>query len=130
MSRLITPDEFSKLSTDDIQMIIKGEVPLIVARTYHLGKKYYWCSFREAVIKKGKLEDIEIDLTKKEKLFIKLLIESKKEIVTYDDIQKKVWNSKKASLFTIRNFVKNIRDKTYYDLILNKSGIGYSINKI
>ena len=38
-----------------------------------------------------------------------------------------VWKDKKMTLFTLRNIIRNIREKTYHDLIKNVSNHGYKM---
>lgn len=72
----------------------------------------------------------EISFTKFEFLLLKLLLDQSDKIVHYDDIKKHVWKDKKMSVFTMRNVVNKIRNKTYYNIIKNISSAGYQIDKL
>ncbi len=69
----------------------------------------------------------EVTLTKIENSLLKLLIKSKNKIVSIDTIAEVVWENKEMTRFTLRNKIKSIRDKTFYELIVNHSNIGYCI---
>ncbi len=69
-----------------------------------------------------------IDFTRLEKGLLKLLIDKKDEIIDYDTIKDVVWKGKEMSIYTMRNIVNKIRQKTYYDIIKNHSNKGYTID--
>jgi len=71
-----------------------------------------------------------ISLTKYEFKLLKLLLDYNNKIVSYDEIQQKVWEDKKMSIFTMRNVVNKIRKKTYHNIIINNSSAGYQIDTI
>lgn len=127
MSKLFTPEEFKKLDPGIINNLIERNISFIVSEKHDLGSDYTWCSFRETIIKKETLKDKEIDLTRKEKDFIKLLVEANGAYVNYDIILRKIWKDKKATIYTIRNFINHIRAKTFYEIIKTKSNLGYKV---
>lgn len=67
----------------------------------------------------------EIKLTNIELKLFKCLIENVNSLVTLDEIESKIWKDKKMSIFSLRNKINSIRDKTYYKLIKNISNHGY-----
>lgn len=71
----------------------------------------------------------KISLTRKEERILEILIEKINQVVPLEVFYNTIWNNKtnESTLFSLRNFVKSIRDKTDYDLIENKSGEGYII---
>ena len=69
----------------------------------------------------------KIILTKLEYALLKKFIANEGKILSIDDISE-VWGKEKVSIYTIRNMIKAIREKTYYGLIKNYSNKGYSIN--
>lgn len=77
-------------------------------------------------------QEQEIMMTKKERLLFQYLIQ--RSIISndcYTDIElirNDVWKDKDATIYTIRNKIMSIRDKTSKELIRNKSGHGYRIN--
>lgn len=74
----------------------------------------------------------KVVFTKKEKaLFHYLVLFSLKENTKYADInsiKKEVWKSEDTSIFSIRNFIKSIREKTFDEIIKNKNNHGYRVN--
>lgn len=71
-----------------------------------------------------------IPLTKYEFKLLKLLLDNNDRIVSYKEIEKKVWENKKMSIFTMRNVINKIRNKTYHEIIINNSSAGYQIDTI
>ena len=73
------------------------------------------------------LNEKQIPLTKKELLFIDLLIKNSNRAVKYDEFSNYVWNGY-MSEDALRSIVREIRRKTTKESIKNISGIGYQIN--
>lgn len=67
-----------------------------------------------------------ISLTKKEVLFIDILVQSKETFTPNEDLYKYVWDNKTTGT-TVRTFVQRLRSKTNKDFIVNVSGLGYKI---
>ncbi|WP_320033971.1 response regulator transcription factor [Campylobacterota bacterium DY0563] len=85
----------------------------------------YFDEYRDQFFKPG---GVLIDFTRLEKGFMKLLISKKGDIVDYDTIKNVVWKGKNMSIYTMRNIVNKIRQKTYYEIIKNHSNKGYTID--
>lgn len=68
-----------------------------------------------------------IPLSRKEILFLELLIKNSHRIITYSEIEKTVWNDNIMSPGALRSLVRNLRKKFPINLIENLSGIGYKI---
>lgn len=85
----------------------------------------YFDEYRDQFFKSG---GVLIDFTRLEKSFLKLLISRKGDITDYDIIKEVVWKGKNMSIFTMRNIVNKIRQKTYYEIIKNHSNRGYIID--
>ena len=90
-----------------------------------LSNGVYFDEYRDQFFKKG---GVLIDLTRLEKGFLKLLIERRDEITDYDTIKDLVWKGKDMSIYTMRNIVNKIRQKTYYEIVRNHSSRGYTID--
>ena len=90
-----------------------------------LSNGVYFDEYRDQFFKKG---GVLIDLTRLEKGFLKLLIERRDEITDYDTIKELVWKGKDMSIYTMRNIVNKIRQKTYYEIVRNHSSRGYTID--
>ena len=85
----------------------------------------YFDEYRDQFFKPG---EILIDFTRLEKSFLKLLITRRNDITDYDTIKDIVWKGKDMSIYTMRNIVNKIRQKTYYEIIKNHSNKGYTID--
>lgn len=85
----------------------------------------YFDEYRDQFFKPG---GILIDFTRLEKSFLKLLITRRNDITDYDTIKDIVWKGKDMSIYTMRNIVNKIRQKTYYEIIKNHSNKGYTID--
>jgi DNA-binding response OmpR family regulator len=90
-----------------------------------LSNGVYFDEYRDQFFKKG---GVLIDFTRLEKGFLKLLIERRDEITDYDTIKELVWKGKDMSIYTMRNIVNKIRQKTYYEIVKNHSSRGYTID--
>lgn len=84
----------------------------------------YFDEYRDQFFKAG---GVLIDFTRLEKGFLKLLIQKRNEVVDYDMIKDVVWKGKDMSIYTMRNIVNKIRQKTYYEIVKNHSNKGYTI---
>ena len=87
----------------------------------------YFDEYRDQFFRAG---GVLIDFTRLEKSFLKLLIAKKNEVIDYDTIKEVVWKGKDMSIYTMRNIVNKIRQKTYYEIIKNQSNRGYTIDII
>ncbi|AXH12271.1 response regulator transcription factor [Halarcobacter bivalviorum] len=84
----------------------------------------YFDEYRDQFFKSG---GNLIDFTRLEKGFMKLLIAKRGEVVDYDTIKSVVWKGKNMSIYTMRNIVNKIRQKTYYEIVRNHSNKGYTL---
>ena len=73
------------------------------------------------------LKEEQIILTKKELLFLELLIKNSKRAVKYCEFNNYVWHGDMTE-DSMRSIVKDIRKKTFKNIVKNISGIGYQIN--
>lgn len=71
-----------------------------------------------------------IKLTKTEKKLVKLLAENPNNLVSYEQIENVVWKGKVFSIYSLRNLIMSIRDKTSENFIKNYSNKGYILNTI
>lgn len=67
----------------------------------------------------------EIELANLEKELFKYLLNNSGSVVSIEEIKEMVWKGKNMSVYTLRNHIKSIREKTYYELITSKSNHGY-----
>lgn len=75
--------------------------------------------------KELKYKDEIVLLNKKELSFFELLIENQNRIVTYEELQNKVWIDDVMTDSALRSLVRNLRKKLPTDIIFNLSGVGY-----
>ncbi len=86
------------------------------------GKYYYDLTLNEIFY-----EGQKIKLTKKENLFLKLLIAEMGKIITFEQAVEYVWSDNGATENSVRTLVWRLRNKLKTDIIKNASGIGYYI---
>jgi len=89
-----------------------------------MGFGYQFDKNRRVLVKEGKT----IFLTKKELLFITVLVKNLGVFVLHEEIKKSVWTNKKVTDSAIRTFIKRVREKTDKEFIKNIPGLGYKIN--
>ncbi len=118
-----TPSEYRSLTVEQINEMMDKNIPFKVSNVYKLDHDFSYCLGTQTLYK----NDEVIALTKLENKLITLLITNSKEVVTVEEIKDNVWKGKEMTVFTMRNAIKKIRDKTYYEIIKSKSGWGYSI---
>lgn len=118
-----TPLEFKRLHQSQVLAVIDSGIPFMVSEMEQLVEGFEWCSSSNTLFDKDRKR---IELTRLKSL-ISLLVLNKNTVVSYEAIRDIVWNGKSMSVYTMRNFIKKIRDKTCYEIIKNKSGHGYSI---
>lgn len=65
-------------------------------------------------------------LTKKESLLLNLLIQNQGRVVTYEEIEYYIWNNE-CTEAAFKSLIRDLRKKTFKDMIKNYSGIGYKL---
>jgi len=90
---------------------------------YHLGNDFLFDILNTTLFHNKE----PISLTKKEILFLELLVRNHKRAVKYDELNNYVWKGE-MSEDAIRTVVKELRRKISKQTIKNISGIGYQIN--
>lgn len=70
-----------------------------------------------------------VKLTKREELFLYLLIKSKNRFLSLEKMKKELWEDELPSKERVRTFIKRLRGKLIHELIQNSSGRGYLISK-
>ena len=114
----IDPDELLKtLKIISKELLSQNDV-------VDLGMGYQFDKNRRVLVKDGKT----IFLTKKELLFISVLVKNLGVFVLHDEIKRHVWINKKVTDSAIRTFIKGVREKTDKEFIKNIPGLGYKIN--
>jgi len=91
-----------------------------------LDKGFYYNTYIDKLFNE---KNKEVKLTKIEHSIVRTLLNRANVVVSVNELIKSSWSDRKeVSIFTFRNMIKNIRDKTYYGLIKSHSSKGYSLN--
>jgi len=87
-------------------------------------RKNIMYSFKEKILY---MNSININLTKKEILFIELMLKHKDKLVTVDMIQEHVWEQKQITEAGLKNLLFRLRQKTDKSFIKTVQGVGYKL---
>ena len=71
----------------------------------------------------------EIELTKKEILFLELFSKNLHHVATYEELEEYVWEGEDTNLVNIRAMIKRLRKKIPSESIVIVKGMGYSLDK-
>lgn len=88
-----------------------------------LGKGFYYDKVLKKVFDR---KNVDVELTKTQMNIFGIILRNQGTIVDVETIKRSAWKDKSTSIFTLRNMIKQIRDKTYYGLIKSHSSRGYS----
>ncbi|QKF67049.1 signal transduction response regulator, OmpR family [Arcobacter venerupis] len=116
-------DELSKLNNTTIEESISKFIGDKLNSIVHLENGFYYDKSSKRLFNSDKQI---IKLTNYEEEFFDLLIANLNQFVSLNEIYNHIWGEE-VSIFTLRNIVKKIRTKSYYEIIVNKSKIGYKI---
>ncbi|MCT7445754.1 response regulator transcription factor [Aliarcobacter skirrowii] len=83
--------------------------------------------FFDLKLKKLTYKNIDIELTKKEKQFLNLLVDNRGSIVNYSLIEDVVYDGEYKTIDAIRSLVKRLRKKLPKDIIFTNLDQGYYI---
>lgn len=75
------------------------------------------------------MDDKELELTKKEALFLELFSKNLHHVASYEELEEYVWEGEETTLVNIRSLVKRLRKKLPDDCINIVKGVGYSLSK-
>ncbi len=110
---MINTDTYlSKLINDDLNRIVKFEEGI------------YYDKNLEVLFS---ATDEKIRLSKIELALFTVLFENVGEKVSIENIGAFAWKGKTMTRYTLRNYIKNLRNKTYYGFIKCHSNLGYSL---
>ena len=112
------------ITEDKLLPVLKSSVLDVVEEksTFELDNDFVYDIFNQVLFCKEE----QINLTKKELLFLDLLIKNHKRAVKYDELSNYIWSGE-MSEDAIRSVVKELRKKLYKEAVKNVSGIGYQI---
>jgi len=94
-----------------------------VEKKLFLSKNFYYDYRTELFYNKN----IVLEMTKKELLFLKLLVLNRDKIVTYAQIEREVWEDEPMSLNSLRTNIGFLRKKIPFNAIGNVSNMGYKL---
>ncbi len=114
------------IDPDELMISIKNiaDDMFLIDNTVELGLGYKFDKNRKVLIKDKKT----IALTKKELLFITILVRNVGAFVLHEEIKKYVWTNSHVTDAAIRTFIKRVREKTDKEFIKNVQGLGYKID--
>ena len=92
----------------------------------NLSEDFYYNTDENSIFKNNEI----VMLTKQENSLIQELIKAKGGYISTNQLQDIISTQEIASIDTLRTVIKRIRKKTYQNIIINKSGVGYKINYI
>lgn len=75
----------------------------------------------------NKPDGTAVSLTRKEYLLLEFLLNNNGSFISYDTIENNVWKDEVMSIDALRTLIRSIRKKTYPDLIINHSSLGYKV---
>ena len=89
----------------------------------NLGNDFIYDKYNKSLFKNNKV----IPLTKKENLFLDFLLKNHDCPLSYEKINMNIWNGSMTH-DSLRSLIKELRKKTYKELIKNISGMGYRVD--
>lgn len=87
----------------------------------HLGNDIHYCPIKKTIFE----SDNSHVLTKKESLFLELLIKNRSRLVTREEIESVVYFDQEMSESALKNLILRLRKKIPADIIINIAGHGY-----
>lgn len=101
---------------------------------YNLAHKNHLVSIDENYIYNRKNKrllknDVEIELTRNEKLLLSILINSKDEVVSYDTINESIWQNQDVPNGTRRQLIYRLKNKLKDLNLSSQKGVGVSFKK-
>lgn len=72
-------------------------------------------------------EETQINLTKKELMFLEICAKNKNRATSYEELENYVWEGYMTE-DALRSVIKSLRKKLSKDVLVNISGIGYKLN--
>lgn len=75
-------------------------------------------------------DDIEIALTKRETLFLAMLVQHRGQVVSYEMIEQELWADKSMSESALKSFIRDLRKKLPHEWVENVSKFGYRLGEL
>ncbi|WP_419764704.1 MAG: response regulator [Arcobacter sp.] len=126
VSYLLKPFKREELKSNIMLGLYKNKTRQVdtINKEYHyLGNNYYFDNKNDKLFYK----DLAIKLGSKEILLLKILIESKEEIVSFEELESRIWTTNTISDSTLRTLIYRLRGKLEYKLIETIPNMGCRI---
>jgi len=120
----LTAYELKPIRYDDLMLLLKKMSAKLPPRTTAKICNNLTYNFKT---KELLLEKEAIQLTKKELLFIELLIKSHPVPLKPERVQRDIWESRVMSDAAIKNMIFRLRKKVGVDFVLTMQGVGYKL---
>lgn len=119
-------DDYLKKPFYILELIQKVKKFCIIQKKYLQFNSLYKYDFINHILYKG---EGEIELTKKEILFLELFSTNVHHLADYAKLEEYVWEGEETNLTNIRAMIKRLRKKIPAQSIVIVKGLGYSLNK-
>ncbi|UTJ05367.1 winged helix-turn-helix domain-containing protein [Arcobacter roscoffensis] len=116
-------EAISKDELKDILLNIVKNIDSSSTNIVQLKDNFIYDNYNNTLLKNKQI----ISLSKKENSFLNYVIDNKDRAVSYDEINNNLWNGDMTHN-ALRSVVKEVRRKTYKELIRNISGVGYRVS--
>lgn len=113
----------SKDELKDILLNIVKNIDSSSTNIVQLKDNFIYDNYNNTLLKNKQI----ISLSKKENMFLNYVIDNKDRAVSYDEINNNLWKGDMTHN-ALRSVVKEVRRKTYKELIRNISGVGYRVS--
>lgn len=126
VSYLLKPFKREELKSNIMLGLYKNKVAKednINMEYFNLGNNYYFDNKEDKLYYK----DLQIKLGQKEISLMKILIESKGNIVSFEELESRIWNTNSISDSTLRTLIYRLRGKLEYKLIETIPNMGCKI---
>jgi DNA-binding response OmpR family regulator len=119
-------DDYVKKPFYILELVQKVKKLCVIQKRILKFDEVYEFDFINHILYKDKKE---IELTKKEILFLELFSKNLHHVASYEEIEEYVWEGDDTNLTNIRAMIKRLRKKIPSDSIVITKGMGYSLNK-
>ena len=119
-------DDYIKKPFFILELIQKVKKLCVIQKKFLCFDEVYKYDFQNHILYEG---DKEIELTKKEILFLEIFSKNIHHVATYEEIEEYVWEGEETNLTNIRALIKRLRKKIPNEAITIIKGMGYSLSK-
>ena len=119
-------DDYIKKPFFILELVQKVKKLCCIQKKFLQFDEKYKYDFKNHILYKGKKE---IELTKKEILFLELFSKNIHHVASYEEIEEYVWEGEETNLTNIRAMIKRLRKKIPNEAITIIKGMGYSLSK-